>query len=62
MKEYRVAKLKILPDNKLELISTKYCKGIKELREYTNHSIHYSRNAEGWFGVDKNIQYLAKEC
>jgi hypothetical protein len=61
MKEYRVAKLEILPDNKLKLISTKYCKGIKELRKYTNYSIHYSYNAKGWFGIDNNIEYIAKE-
>lgn len=62
MKKYRVAKLEILSDNKLKFISIKYCIGIKELRKYTNHSIHYSRNAEGWFGINNNIEYIAKEC
>lgn len=49
--------------NNNSIIGNRCCCGIKDLRTYTNNTIHYSYNAKGWWGFDynKNIEYLAQK-
>lgn len=49
----------IIKNNKI--VSSKFCNGIKELRNYFNIPLHYSKNAKCYMMWDKDINYIAKK-
>lgn len=40
---------------------TKYCHGIKEVREFCEIKLHYSHNAKCWCGLTKDMECIVKE-
>lgn len=51
----------IIIKNNKKIVSRKFCNGIKEVRNYFNIPLHYSKNAQCYMMWDKDINYIAKK-